>query len=245
MEWLANLVTGGEHRRLGLNAKHLREAYADSEDRVERLTEDLVAAKNALAEVGTERDGLLEQADTLNRNASAADQQRNGAVANCNRLDKELTEFRIEATTAARQRDVAREKNERYAATLRGFESDRALVLAHAVRLYAMVCEATDYGQEVWRQCDLVAAQCVMLARHTNRLLESNAAWNRRHDAATVRAEAMRREVERQRGVIATLRAKRDEARQNAYDQPRDKKGRFTRSGAQKRKDQANGRRRK
>ncbi len=207
MDWLANLVTGGEHRRLGLNAKHLRAAYADSEDRVERLTEDLAAASNALAELGTERDGLLNQVDGMKANHAHA----------------------------VRQRDAARARNERFAATLRRFETDRDLLLAHAVRLrgmdreYRVVLEAAVYA----------------LGVVTNEHVAQRGFWNRRHDAATVRAEAMRREVERQRGVIAALRAERDEDRQNAYDQPRDKKGRFTRNGAQKRKDQANGRRRK
>ena len=107
-----------------------------------------------------------------------------------------------------------------------------------------MVCEADEAVDTL--QEDLTATTDDLYDTIV-RDIRREAMVQTRLDAATVRAEAMRREVDRQRGVIAGLRKERDEARQNSYDQKRDEKGRFTASasGTQRRKDRAAGRRRK
>ena len=77
-----------------------------------------------------------------------------------------------------------------------GLESDRRLMADHSVRLYWM-CFAER----------LINAA---LTRAGDRMAEDLASQDRRYDAKSVEATALRHEVERQRGVIATLRQERD-----------------------------------
>ena len=203
MKWLLNLLTRGGYSRLESDNPRLRLAVMEAE--TER--ED---ARNALAEMGTERDGLLNQLDGLRTAKQQAEAHRDRV---------------IESVT-------------QYCKDIEAVEIDRDLSLAHAVRLYAIANKLhEDLAQaQEWRE--LAQATMEMGLRLARNLQASRDEYDRRFDAATVRAEALSREVKRQRGVIVALRDERDEARQNAYDQKRDERGRFTAnaSGTQRRK---------
>ena len=163
--------------------------------------------------------------------------ERDGLLNQVDELKRTIVE--VEA-----HRDRVIESVTQFCKDINAVESDRDMVLAHAARFYWMVCEA-DEAVDTLRG-DLTATTDHLYDTIV-RDIRREAMAQTRLDAATVRAEAMRREVERQRGVIAELHKERDEARQNAYDQKRDERGRFTASisGTQRRKDRAAGRRRK
>ena len=219
MRGLANLLTGGELDRLRATNERLRRDYSGLLASVAGVEDERDAARNALANLGTERDGLQNQVDGLKR-----------------------TIVDLEA-----HRDRAIESVTQYCKDIEAVEIDLDLSLAHAVRLYVIankLHEDLSQAQE-WRE--LAQATMEMGLRLARNLQASRDEYDRRFDTATVRAEALSREVERQRGVIVALRNERDEARQNAYDQKRDERGRFAAnaSGTQRRKERAAGRRKK
>ena len=185
----------------------------------ERLRGDYSGLLADFAGVEDERDGLQNQVDGLKR-----------------------TIVDLEA-----HRDRVIESVTQYCRDIEAVEIDRDLSLAHAVRLYAIANKLRrDLAQaQEWRE--LAQATMEMGLRLARNLQASRDEYDRRLDAATVRAEALSREVKRQRGVIVALRNERDEARQNAHDQKRDERGRFAAnaSGTQRRKERAAGRRKK
>ena len=95
---------------------------------------------------------------------------------------------------------------------------ERDLVLDHAIRLYrdrrdrdrncGTICQ--ELMNEARSERAYYQAEAESMCRSLNRFMAALAAKDRQYDAVTVRAEALRREVERQRGVIAKLREERD-----------------------------------
>ena len=146
----------------------------------ERLRGDYSGLLAGFAGVEEERDGLQNRVDGLER-----------------------TIVDLEA-----HRDRAVESVKQHCREIEAVEIDRDLSLAHAVRLYAIASKLHEDLAQAQEWCELAQATMEMGLRLARNLQASRAECDRRLDAATVRAEALSREVERQRGVIATLRQK-------------------------------------
>ena len=124
-DWLASWLTGGKLRQLEQEARNAEEWGKHMEGVRDVLAAELdwaltecANAKNALAELGIERDGLLEQMRTL---ASERDAAKTEAKNQFHRANDQQAYIN---TMSDQQDKVA---------------NDRQLLLAHAVRLYERV----------------------------------------------------------------------------------------------------------
>ena len=198
MKWLLNLLTRGGYSRLESDNQCLRLAVLDRD----RLQAERDAARNALAETGTERDGLLSQVDGLKGTVVGVEAHRDRVIESVTQFCKDID----------------------------AVECDRDLALRHAARMYAIANELQEALAGAEESEQVAQATLDMSLRLSRNLQASRDEYVRRLDAATVRAEAMRREVERQRTVIAGLREERDGAKPHG--------------GSQRRRDRRSGRRR-
>ena len=80
MRGLANLLTGGELDRLRATNERLRRDYSGLLASVAGVEDERDAARNALANLGTERDGLQNQVDGLKRTIVDLEAHRDRAI---------------------------------------------------------------------------------------------------------------------------------------------------------------------